>query len=193
MADWPIIRSSSENLGTKFLLWPCLDLIHFIYRWGHFSTVWLVKDTMWATQLRLFFSSWLNYLIDISSNRHCALKVVKSARRYTETALDEVKILKSIQQAEDKYTGRSRIVELLDSFEHLSRGDLHVCMVFEPLGETLLTLIEKNKKTGISGDLVKSIVKQILTGLAFLHESCDLVHTCVRSTLIPTESDKSTT
>ncbi|KAI5115289.1 hypothetical protein M0805_006228, partial [Coniferiporia weirii] len=41
--------------------------------WGHFSTVWLIKD--------------------IDLNRHSALKVVKSAGRYAETARDEIKLL----------------------------------------------------------------------------------------------------
>ncbi|KAF8872173.1 hypothetical protein CPB84DRAFT_1854598 [Gymnopilus junonius] len=44
--------------------------------WGHFSTVWLAKDQ--------------------KMNRHVALKVVKSAPRYTETALDEIKLLQRL-------------------------------------------------------------------------------------------------
>ncbi|XP_009470819.1 PREDICTED: OTU domain-containing protein 5, partial [Nipponia nippon] len=42
--------------------------------WGHFSTVWLCWD--------------------IGRKRFVALKVVKSAPQYTETALDEIKLLK---------------------------------------------------------------------------------------------------
>ncbi|KAJ3546257.1 hypothetical protein NMY22_g2118 [Coprinellus aureogranulatus] len=44
--------------------------------WGHFSTVWLAKDS--------------------KQNRHVALKIVKSAPRYTETALDEIKLLQRL-------------------------------------------------------------------------------------------------
>ena len=44
--------------------------------WGHFSTVWL---------------GW-----DLTNSSFAALKVVKSARHYTETAVDEIKLLKSV-------------------------------------------------------------------------------------------------
>ncbi|KTG46529.1 hypothetical protein cypCar_00015315 [Cyprinus carpio] len=44
--------------------------------WGHFSTVWL---------------AW-----DIQGKRFVAMKVVKSAEHYTETALDEIKLLRSV-------------------------------------------------------------------------------------------------
>lgn len=44
--------------------------------WGHFSTVWLARDDQ--------------------RSRHVALKVVKSAPRYTETAIDEIKLLQAL-------------------------------------------------------------------------------------------------
>ncbi|KAF5335305.1 hypothetical protein D9611_011782 [Ephemerocybe angulata] len=44
--------------------------------WGHFSTVWLARDS--------------------KQNRHVALRIVKSASRYTETALDEIKLLQRL-------------------------------------------------------------------------------------------------
>lgn len=47
--------------------------------WGHFSTVWLCWD--------------------IQCKRFVAMKVVKSATHYTETALDEIKLLKCVSSA----------------------------------------------------------------------------------------------
>jgi serine/threonine protein kinase len=44
--------------------------------WGHFSTVWLSRDN--------------------TAGKHVALKVVRSAAHYTETALDEIKLLSPI-------------------------------------------------------------------------------------------------
>ena len=52
--------------------------------------------------------------------------------------------------------------------------------MFEPLGENLLSLIERNKKKGVPRGLVKAIAKQILLGLQYLHEECDLVHTDIK-------------
>ncbi|KAJ7596625.1 kinase-like domain-containing protein [Mycena floridula] len=128
--------------------------------WGHFSTVWLVKDE----QLK----------------RHSALKVVKSAGRYAETARDEIKLLSKVASFSPNHPGRSFIVSFLDSFCHQGPEASHICIVFEPLGENLLALIERNKKKGVPRPLVKVIAKQILLGLQYLHDECDLVHTDIK-------------
>ncbi|RPD58370.1 Pkinase-domain-containing protein [Lentinus tigrinus ALCF2SS1-6] len=128
--------------------------------WGHFSTVWLAKDT--------------------ANRRHCALKVVKSAGRYAETARDEIKLLRQVMDANPSHNGRNHIVSFLDSFDHAGPEDSHICLVFEPLGENLLALIERHKKTGVAVDLVKVIAKQMLLGLQYLHDECDLVHTDIK-------------
>jgi hypothetical protein len=52
-------------------------------------------------------------------------------------------------------------------------------MAMEPLGESLLALIELYRAVGVPSNLVKSITSQVLTGLAFLHDYCDLAHTYV--------------
>ncbi|TFK41305.1 kinase-like domain-containing protein [Crucibulum laeve] len=128
--------------------------------WGHFSTVWLVKDSQ--------------------THQHSALKVVKSAGRYAETARDEIKLLSRVQSFSPTHLGRSHIVSFLDSFSHQGPEASHVCIVFEPLGENLLALIERNKKKGVPRTLVKVIAKQILLGLQYLHDECDLVHTDIK-------------
>lgn len=125
--------------------------------WGHFSTVWLSRDN--------------------SSNKHVALKVVRSASHYTETAIDEIKLLQKIVQANPNHPGRKYVVSLLDSFEHKGPHGVHVCMVFEVLGENLLGLIKKWQHRGIPRDLVMQIAKQVLMGLDYLHRECGIIHT----------------
>ncbi|KAJ3576142.1 hypothetical protein NP233_g617 [Leucocoprinus birnbaumii] len=128
--------------------------------WGHFSTVWLVKDTQ--------------------NHCHSALKVVKSAGRYAETARDEIKLLTHVSSFSPTHPGRPHIVSFFDSFSHQGPESSHVCIVFEPLGENLLALIERNKKKGVPKALVKVITKQVLLGLQYLHDECDLVHTDIK-------------
>lgn len=102
--------------------------------WGHFSTVWLAKDN--------------------ETNRHVALKIMKSSRRYTETALDEIKLLQHCRDANPSHPGYNHVVTFVDSFMHLGVHDqYHVCMTFEPLGENLLSLTQrwvKQNKVAIS-------------------------------------------
>ncbi|CAN8099980.1 unnamed protein product [Discula destructiva] len=125
--------------------------------WGHFSTVWLSRDN--------------------TTGKHVALKVVRSAAHYTETAIDEIKLLQKIVNAKPDHPGRKHVVSLLDSFEHKGPNGTHVCMVFEVLGENLLGLIKKWNHRGIPMPLVKQITKQVLLGLDYLHRECGIIHT----------------
>jgi serine/threonine-protein kinase SRPK3 len=125
--------------------------------WGHFSTVWLSKDN--------------------TTGKHVALKVVRSAAHYTETALDEIKLLKKVVDANKNHPGRAHVVSLLDSFNHKGPHGMHVCMVFEVLGENLLGLIKRWNHRGIPMPLVKQITKQVLLGLDYLHRECGIIHT----------------
>ncbi|KAF2761157.1 putative serine protein kinase Sky1 [Pseudovirgaria hyperparasitica] len=125
--------------------------------WGHFSTVWLSRDN--------------------TTGKHVALKVVRSATHYTETAIDEIKLLKRVVEANKDHPGRAHVVSLLDSFTHRGPNGNHVCMVFEVLGENLLGLIKRWNHRGIPMPLVKQITKQVLLGLDYLHRECGIIHT----------------
>ncbi|EME88471.1 serine/threonine protein kinase, CMGC family [Pseudocercospora fijiensis CIRAD86] len=103
--------------------------------------------------------------------------VVRSAAHYTETALDEIKLLNKVVEANKDHPGRAHVVSLLDSFNHKGPHGMHVCMVFEVLGENLLGLIKRWNHRGIPMPLVKQITKQVLLGLDYLHRECGIIHT----------------
>jgi len=50
-------------------------------------------------------------------------------------------------------------------------------MVFEVLGENLLSLIKRYNHRGIPSHLVKQITKQVLMGLDYMHRECGIIHT----------------
>ncbi|THG10693.1 hypothetical protein TEA_004930 [Camellia sinensis var. sinensis] len=123
--------------------------------WGHFSTVWLAWDT--------------------HKSRYVALKVQKSAQHYTEAAMDEITILKQI--AEGDPDDKKCVVKLLDHFKHSGPNGQHVCMVFEYLGDNLLTLIKFSDYRGVPLHMVKEICFHILVGLDYLHSQLSIIHT----------------
>lgn len=123
--------------------------------WGHFSTVWLAWDT--------------------KHSRYVALKVQKSAQHYTEAAMDEITILKQI--AEGDPDDKKCVVKLLDHFKHSGPNGQHVCMVFEYLGDNLLTLIKYTDYRGMPIAKVKELCYHILVGLDYLHKQLSIIHT----------------
>ncbi|CAH8530952.1 unnamed protein product [Dicrocoelium dendriticum] len=108
------------------------------------------------------------------------MKVVKSALHYTETAIDEIKLLTCVREAAPDDPFRNKTVQLLDDFRISGVNGHHVCMVFEVLGHNLLKLIIRSSYRGIPLDNVRSIIKQTLQGLHYLHTKCQIIHTDIK-------------
>ncbi|KAK0152492.1 SRSF protein kinase 3 [Merluccius polli] len=134
--------------------------------WGHFSTVWLCWD--------------------LQKKRFVALKVVKSAQHYTETALDEIKLLRCVRDSDPSDCYRETMVQLIDDFKISGVNGVRillltdVCMVMEVLGHQLLKWIIKSNYMGLPLVCVKSIIRQVLQGLHYLHTKCKIIHTDIK-------------
>ncbi|CAO3583101.1 unnamed protein product [Absidia cylindrospora] len=148
--------------------------------WGYFSTVWLAKDTL--------------------VNRYVALKIVKSDPHFCKSALEEIELLEQAQaqaqatssssipidtDSKNGNNGHHHVAQLLHHFWHDASldtpgGGKHVCMVFEVLGENLLSVMKRFNYRGLPVNMVKRITRQILDGLSFLHNTCGIVHTDIK-------------
>merc|ERR1712238_477066 len=160
--------------------------------WGHFSTVWMVKDKRVVSRR--------GHSAHSDAIHYYALKVQKSAEHYTEAAMDEVELLDCIAKEKNRCdtlakstptTSRdkdniplrdavdhSRHVAILhDSFFHTGPNGRHMCMVFSMLGCNLLSVIKAYNYRGIPIPVVKGMVKGIVKGLDFLHRKCEIIHT----------------
>ncbi|CAO3613760.1 unnamed protein product [Cunninghamella echinulata] len=138
--------------------------------WGHFSTVWLVQSTK-------------------GDGNYYAMKIVKSAKHYTETAKDEIQLLEKVTHQNPTSIESNYVTKISDHFMIEGVNGKHVCMTFEVLGENLLGYMKKHRQQnkrkgnnsreddGISIPLVRQIAKQMLLGLDYLHRQCGIIHT----------------
>ncbi|TDG41789.1 hypothetical protein AWZ03_011804 [Drosophila navojoa] len=124
--------------------------------WGHYSTVWLCFDTVRSC--------------------YCAIKLVKSAELYAESARHEIRLLRHISELDD-HPLRDRLVNMTDSFSTSGVNGTHQCLVFDVLGDNMLMLIQRSCYQGLPLYNVKQIAYQVLQGLYLMHDQGHLIHT----------------
>eukprot|EP00914_Ancora_sagittata_P001615 GHVO01003998.1.p1 GENE.GHVO01003998.1~~GHVO01003998.1.p1 ORF type:complete len:968 (+),score=198.28 GHVO01003998.1:2-2905(+) len=146
--------------------------------WGHFSTVWLATDLL-ANPLK-----------------YVAVKFQRASRHYGEAAYDEMEILRTIRRRQDtpgwdtmtdEHLNILRdfsplyhtpgIVEFIDWFNHKGPNGKHVCIVFECMGPSLLSLIKYYDYKPAPIESVRIAARDLLVGLDFLHRHCGIIHT----------------
>ena len=88
--------------------------------------------------------------------------------------MDEIELLNCAAKRDP--AGEKFVVKILEHFMHSGPHGRHVVMVFEVLGKNILDLIEK-RYYGLPFAVVKSITKQVLIALEFLHSECRIIHT----------------
>ncbi|BAM41906.1 serine/threonine protein kinase [Theileria orientalis strain Shintoku] len=143
--------------------------------WGYFSTVWLASDAK-------------------NKDTFVALKFQRSAKIYYNAVLDEIDLLKEINEGEEtnawmstrqvykkllgqNYNPTKGVVSYIDYFKVEGPNGTHICVVFEAMGPNILTLIRLYQFQGIPMDLVKKITTHVLLGLDYLHRVCKIIHT----------------
>ncbi|KAJ7072138.1 kinase-like domain-containing protein [Mycena amicta] len=102
-----------------------------------------------------------------------AVKVVKNKPAYFNQSMMEVTILEMLNKNSDP-NDEHHILRLRDSFIHRS----HLCLVFELLSSNLYELIKQNQFQGLSTQLVKVFMAQLLDAMTVLKDArlihCDL-------------------
>ncbi|XP_044765761.1 SRSF protein kinase 3-like isoform X2 [Coccinella septempunctata] len=138
------------------------DKYHVVRKlgYGHFSTVWLCEN--------------------IANKEYVAVKVCKSATVFTAVAQDEIKLLQCTRDKNPDHPGSRNIVQMLDFFNCHSINGNHTAIAFEIMGPSLLHLIIQSDYQGIHIPGVKTIVRQVLEGLVYLHDECNIIHTDIK-------------
>ena len=118
--------------------------------WGQYSTVWLVRD--------------------LTTEKLYALKIQKSATSYMEAAQDEVRLFTEVMNRLHKLretdpSATVNVVELQDHFLYTGPNGIHMCLVYERLGGSLLDLIKHYDYHTIPSSIVRPLTRDVIACL----------------------------
>ncbi|EGT33114.1 hypothetical protein CAEBREN_25171 [Caenorhabditis brenneri] len=125
---------------------------------GTFSSVWLAQDT--------------------TNDSKVAMKIERLLPNGKSCSSNELQIASMISDAikRDEKAG-ANIAKFIESFTVQGNHDSeHLVMVFELCGPDLFTIIERSNQNRLSFRRIQDFGRQLLTGLAFLHSKCNVLH-----------------
>ncbi|KPM41814.1 hypothetical protein AK830_g4752 [Neonectria ditissima] len=132
--------------------------------YGVYSTVWLVKDLKNEDGLDKTFR---------------ALKVLSAESYGQGHDTFEKEILAHLREADRSHPGYAYICHLLDDFQHQGPNGVHVCLVFELMGETLRSFGAWFLENQIPNPVMRRFTIQLLMALDYAHDH-HVVHTDIK-------------
>ncbi|KAJ7442394.1 kinase-like protein [Mycena galericulata] len=128
--------------------------------WGEYSIVWLVKSQV--------------------SEIYAAMKVMK-AEVTDLPELHESDYLRRVLTADPTHPGFRHNLHLLDEFRLHGPNGRHLCLVTELLGERLDQYAKRFPRGRVPVAIIKTLSRQIINAVLYLHEKCDIIHTDIKS------------
>merc|ERR1719203_2746425 len=117
----------------------------------------VVLDTLGRGTFSKVFES-----VDVTTQKKCAIKVIRNTHRYIEAAKTELRVLQHITNADD---GTSACIHLKEHFAWNS----HPCFVFKLYGPSIYTVMSKNRFKPFPDGITRSLIWQICNAIQFLH------------------------
>jgi serine/threonine protein kinase len=110
--------------------------------------------------------------------RFVALKIIRGdSTGVYDNQPNEAELLRYIATANPSHPGHGYMVKILDDFIHVGPNGPHSCIVFEALGQSVLNFQEQIKDHLFPLQMMRTIAKQTLLALDYLHSCCKLIHT----------------
>ncbi|EJT98328.1 kinase-like protein [Dacryopinax primogenitus] len=124
---------------------------------------------------------WLAY--DNKDARHVALKIFAARTHVKE--YERLIDLYAMFNEKNTQGQADHIARLLHHFEHsVGPSGTHFCVVSEVLGPDLYSLLRSRKWQNLPEESIKTVARQLLQTLDFLHTDCRVVHANLKATNI---------
>ncbi|KZS94824.1 kinase-like protein [Sistotremastrum niveocremeum HHB9708] len=134
--------------------------------WGRDSNVWLARDLV--------------------EKRYVALKILSAhATKTHHISLElELKLLHRLKNTNPAHPGYKHILSILDHFsitgKEAGEDVSHLCLVSEVLGEGVGSIRRRSEGLMLPQGMVKTILRQVLQALDYVHRECRIVHTDIK-------------
>ncbi|KAJ6114575.1 CMGC/SRPK protein kinase [Penicillium sp. IBT 16267x] len=129
---------------------------------------------------------------DLKEDCTVALKIYArdDANEKTNHVQNEIRAINTFTQVLSQHPGRQYLRDAISSYKVTGPTGVHTCIVQEPMWQTIEDLW--GLYDGILPPIVvKTILKQLLSALNFLHTECKLIHTDIKGDNIFQELDDS--
>ncbi|KAK5729208.1 hypothetical protein LTR15_002350 [Elasticomyces elasticus] len=123
--------------------------------YGTASTVWLCRDS------------------HAESTTYRAVKVYVNSLKVHR----ELPIYKHINSVESVHGGQVDVRKMFEAFTMSGPYGEHICLIHEPCGISLGELKSRAKGKRLDADLLRQGLRNVLSGLQFLHEEAKVIHT----------------
>lgn len=147
--------------------------------YGLYSTVWLAQNSQYDNCL-IFIFKFSPVLTLYRTNQHVALKILTADSFGGEKATFELDILRHLASKVAESPGSpaaNHIVGLEDEFKHSGPSGRHICLVFKPMGPDMSHYRKLFSRAKLPIPVAKKVTKELLIALAFLHDTCQVIHT----------------
>ncbi|KAH0603880.1 uncharacterized protein H6S33_007539 [Morchella sextelata] len=119
--------------------------------------------------------------LDEKIDRHVALKIFTATNSDGIGESRRLETLKYIREGDFKSPGRGGNLDLFAIFALPGPHGIHSCLVMEPMHQNLLEFTARTENRIIPLVIVKEMTRQLLSGLDYLHRSCDITHTDIQA------------
>ncbi|KAI0628023.1 kinase-like domain-containing protein [Trametes polyzona] len=130
--------------------------------WGGYSTVWITQDIRRG---------------QAGGHRYSALKIMTRVATEAQERLQELAFMRCMQERSPQHPGHQHIIQLREDFYQRGPHGRHLCLVMEPLLQDLRSLSLRFPDRLTPPHLARLLSRQIVLGVQYLHEECNIIHT----------------